>query len=82
MHLAAFKIPRYGKAIDTLKINYRGTENALEFARRARLQAGTRVNFRHLWAQSEAAIQRGGQRQRDRQFEVAALGLRGLEAVR
>jgi len=32
-HLAAFKIPRYGKAIDTLKINYRGTENALEFAR-------------------------------------------------
>jgi len=32
-HLAAFKIPRYGKAIDTLKINCRGTENALEFAR-------------------------------------------------
>ncbi len=34
VHLAAFKIPRYGKAIDTLKINYRGTENALEMARR------------------------------------------------
>ncbi len=34
VHLAAFKIPRYGKAIDTLRINYRGTENALEFARR------------------------------------------------
>jgi UDP-glucose 4-epimerase len=34
IHLAAFKIPRYGKAIDTLKINYRGTENALELARR------------------------------------------------
>jgi UDP-glucose 4-epimerase len=34
VHLAAFKIPRYGKAIDTLKINYQGTENALEFARR------------------------------------------------
>jgi UDP-glucose 4-epimerase len=33
VHLAAFKIPRYGKAIDTLKINYQGTENALEFAR-------------------------------------------------
>ena len=33
-HLAAFKIPRYGNAIDTLKTNYRGTENALEFARR------------------------------------------------
>jgi UDP-glucose 4-epimerase len=32
VHLAAFKIPRYGKAIDTLRINYRGTENALEFA--------------------------------------------------
>jgi UDP-glucose 4-epimerase len=36
IHLAAFKIPRYGKAIDTLKINYRGTENALEFARRVK----------------------------------------------
>ncbi len=34
VHLAAFKIPRYGKAIDTLKINYRGTENALDCARR------------------------------------------------
>lgn len=34
VHLAAFKIPRYGKAIDTLKINYKGTENILEFARR------------------------------------------------
>jgi UDP-glucose 4-epimerase len=33
VHFAAFKIPRYGKAIDTLKINYRGTENALDFAR-------------------------------------------------
>ena len=34
VHLAAFKIPRYGKAIDTLKINYQGTENVLEFARK------------------------------------------------
>jgi UDP-glucose 4-epimerase len=34
VHLAAFKIPRYGKAIDTLKVNYRGTENALDLARR------------------------------------------------
>jgi UDP-glucose 4-epimerase len=34
IHLAAFKIPRYGKAIDTLKINYAGTENVLELARR------------------------------------------------
>jgi UDP-glucose 4-epimerase len=33
VHLAAFKIPRYGKALDTLQINYRGTENVLEFAR-------------------------------------------------
>ena len=33
VHLAAFKIPRYGKAIDTLKINYYCTENVLEFAR-------------------------------------------------
>ncbi|BDA72898.1 NAD-dependent epimerase/dehydratase [Calothrix sp. PCC 7716] len=34
VHLAAFKIPRYGKAIDTLKINYQGTDNVLEFARK------------------------------------------------
>jgi len=33
VHLAAFKIPRYGKALDTLQINYRGTETVLEFAR-------------------------------------------------
>ena len=34
VHLAAFKIPRYGQALDTLRINVRGTENVLEFARR------------------------------------------------
>ena len=34
VHLAAFKIPRYGKAIDTLRINYQGTDNALAFAAR------------------------------------------------
>jgi UDP-glucose 4-epimerase len=34
VHLAAFKIPRYGKALDTLQINYRGTETALEYARK------------------------------------------------
>jgi len=34
VHLAAFKIPRYGNAIDTLRINQRGCENALEFGRR------------------------------------------------
>jgi UDP-glucose 4-epimerase len=33
VHLAAFKIPRYGKAIDTLKVNYYCTENVLDFAR-------------------------------------------------
>ena len=33
VHLAAFKIPRYGKAIDTLKINYHATDNVLEFGR-------------------------------------------------
>src|SRR5436309_5665536 len=33
-HLAAFKIPRYGKAIDTLTINSQGTLNALELASR------------------------------------------------
>ena len=33
VHLAAFKIPRYGNAIDTLRINYHSTENVLEYAR-------------------------------------------------
>ena len=33
VHLAAFKIPRYGKALDTLQINYRGTECVLDYAR-------------------------------------------------
>ncbi len=31
VHLAAFKIPRYGNAIDTLKVNYGCTDNILEF---------------------------------------------------
>lgn len=34
VHLAAFKIPRYGKAVNTLKINAKGSENMLEFARK------------------------------------------------
>lgn len=33
-HLAAFKIPRYGGASNTLTINTKGTENVLEAARR------------------------------------------------
>lgn len=33
IHLAAFKIPRYGKAIDTLQINAKGGENVLEIAK-------------------------------------------------
>jgi UDP-glucose 4-epimerase len=33
IHLAAFKIPRYGHRLDTLQINTRGTEHALEVAR-------------------------------------------------
>lgn len=31
-HLAAFKIPRYGKAIDTLLINSQGSQNTLQLA--------------------------------------------------
>ena len=36
VHLAAFKIPRYGNALETLRINAKGCENVLEFSRRAR----------------------------------------------
>jgi len=32
VHLAAYKIPRYGKAIDTLHVNYRGSDEALKYA--------------------------------------------------
>lgn len=39
VHLAAFKIPRYGNAIDTLKINYHATDNVLEFARDRNIKA-------------------------------------------
>jgi UDP-glucose 4-epimerase len=34
VHLAAFKIPRYGNAMDTLKINTHGTHNILDAAAR------------------------------------------------
>src|SRR5579862_906190 len=33
VHLAAFKIPRYGNAIDTLDVNNLGTRHILELAR-------------------------------------------------
>ena len=33
VHLAAYKIPRYGKAIDTLEINSIGSKNVLELGR-------------------------------------------------
>jgi len=36
IHLAAFKIPRYGNAVATLQINSKGSENMLEFARKTR----------------------------------------------
>jgi len=39
VHLAAFKIPRYGKAVDTLQINAKGTENLLEFARAHKIKS-------------------------------------------
>ena len=38
VHLAAFKIPRYGKTIDTLQINAKGGENVLEFGRRRQIK--------------------------------------------
>ena len=38
VHLAAFKIPRYGKNIDTLQINAIGGENVLEFSRERSLK--------------------------------------------
>ncbi len=41
VHLAAFKIPRYGKRIDTLLVNSRGTTNVLEVAR----ELGCKVVF-------------------------------------
>src|SRR6266480_5587914 len=36
VHLAAFKIPRYGNTLGTLRTNSRGAENVLEFARENR----------------------------------------------
>jgi len=37
-HLAAFKIPRYGKAIDTLRINHDGTISVLDFAKKHKIK--------------------------------------------
>ncbi len=34
VHLVAYKIPRYGNAMATLKINTKGTENVLEAAKK------------------------------------------------
>jgi len=38
VHLAAFKIPRYGNAIDTLKINFYGTINVLDFCKKRNIK--------------------------------------------
>jgi UDP-glucose 4-epimerase len=38
VHLAAFKIPRYGNAIDTLQINYHATDNVLAFCRERKIK--------------------------------------------
>jgi UDP-glucose 4-epimerase len=39
VHLAAYKIPRYGKAIDTLEVNTFGTRHVLEIAREGNRRA-------------------------------------------
>ncbi len=36
IHLAAFKIPRYGNAVATLQVNSKGSENMLEFAKKTK----------------------------------------------
>lgn len=40
-HLAAYKIPRYGNALDTLMVNSKGTEHVLEIAK----EIGAKVLF-------------------------------------
>lgn len=38
VHLAAYKIPRYGNSVETLLVNAKGTEQVLEVARRPRVK--------------------------------------------
>lgn len=38
VHFAAYKIPRYGKAVDTLRINNEGTKNILDAARERQIK--------------------------------------------
>ncbi len=38
IHLAAFKIPRYGKALDTLQVNYHCSDNVLDFSRTRKIK--------------------------------------------
>ena len=38
IHLAAFKIPRYGKAVDTLQINGKGSEMVLDFCKERKIK--------------------------------------------
>ncbi len=82
VHLAAFKIPRYGKAIDTLKINYRGTEMRARARAPPRLQAACSPRPRTSTAATPRCRSARRHRPRDRQLQVAALGLRGVQAVR
>ena len=38
VHLAAFKIPRYGNALETLEVNAKGTESVLKVSEKAKCQ--------------------------------------------
>ena len=59
IHLAAYKIPRYGKAVDTLKINSKGCEHVLDFARSFFLQSCSCLYLRCIWNESGSAFCRG-----------------------
>ena len=82
MHLAAFKIPRYGKALDTLQINYRGTECALEFARKLGCKC-VLASTSDVYGRNPAIpFSEENYRLGYRVFKGAAMGIRGVEAVR
>ncbi len=59
VHLAAYKIPRYGNTLATLRTNSKGWENVLEFARQGRLQMRLGFDLRCLRTESKTAL-RGG----------------------
>ena len=56
VHLAAYKIPRYGNALETLDVNVKGIENVLNGFSKSEVSGHFRLHLRCLRKKSKLAL--------------------------